>query len=90
MEDYISIARVIVENKICSQRELLQKTRKTDALSKEAIWACNMYADKARHSKDYNELMGIEGRVICKNASITRGYPTSILSLRSKQYAKGY
>lgn len=58
----ISIARVIVENKIRNQRELLLKTRKNDSISKEAIVTCNMYADKARSSTDYNELMGIEGR----------------------------
>lgn len=62
-KDDISIARVIVENKICNQRELIQKTRKTDALSKKAIMTCDMFADKAHNSKDYNELMGIEGRV---------------------------
>lgn len=59
----ISIARVIVENKIKNQRELLLKTRKNDSLSKDAIMVCNMYADMARYSTDYNELMGIEGRV---------------------------
>ena len=59
----ISIARVIVENKIKNQRELLLKTRKNDSLSKDAIMVCNMYADMARYSMDYNELMGIEGRV---------------------------
>lgn len=61
-KDDISIARVIVENKISNQRELLQKTRKNDSLSKEAIMVCKMFADKARYSTDYNELMGIEGR----------------------------
>lgn len=58
----ISIARVIVENKIRNQRELLLKTRKNDSLSKDAIIACNVYADEAQYSTDYNELMGIEGR----------------------------
>lgn len=61
-KDDISIARVIVENKIRNQIELLLKTRKNDSLSKDAIIACNVYADKAQYSKDYNELMGIEGR----------------------------
>lgn len=61
-KDDISIARVIVENKICNQRELIQKTRKQDDQSKEAVKVCYMYSDKARYSTDYNELMGIEGR----------------------------
>lgn len=58
----ISIARVIIENKIRNQRELLLKTRRNDSLSKDALIVCNVYADKAQYSTDYNELMGIEGR----------------------------
>lgn len=61
-KDDISIARVIIENKIRNQKELLLKTRKNDSISKEAIMICNIYADKVRYSTDYNELMGIEGR----------------------------
>jgi CRISPR-associated endonuclease Cas1 len=62
-KDDISIARIIVSNKIKNQKTLLQKTRKKDDLTVMAIDKCNQYMDAALHSTEYNELMGIEGRI---------------------------
>ena len=62
-KDDISIARIIVSNKIKYQKTLLQKTRKKDDLTVMAIDKCNQYMDAALHSTEYNELMGIEGRI---------------------------
>lgn len=59
----ISIARELVKNKIRNQKTLLQRTRKNDSQTKEAIIACEKAFDTANNSVDYNELMGIEGRV---------------------------
>lgn len=60
-KDDISIARVLVENKISNHLKLLQRTRKKDALTTEAIDNCEMYAQQARQATDYNGLMGTEG-----------------------------
>ena len=57
----ITIARVLVENKIANHIRLLQKTRKKDELTLSAILACEQKTKQARESTDYNMLMGIEG-----------------------------
>lgn len=62
-KDDISIARIIVNNKIRNQKILLQRTRKRDDLTVMAIEKCGIYMDAALHSIEYNELMGIEGRI---------------------------
>lgn len=62
-KDDISIARIIVSNKIRNQKLLLQRTRKRDDLTVMAIEKCDIYMDAALHSIEYNELMGIEGRI---------------------------
>ena len=59
----ISIARIIVANKISNHKTLLQKTRKRDELTLLAIEKCDQYEDAALHSNEYTELMGIEGRM---------------------------
>lgn len=61
-KDDISIARVIVANKIANQKCLLQKTRKKDDMTIGAISLCEQYGQMASNSNEYNELMGIEGR----------------------------
>lgn len=61
-KDDISIAKVIVNNKILNQIRLLQKTRCKDALTKQAINDCVLYAEAIESCVDYNELLGIEGR----------------------------
>ena len=60
-KDDISIARVLVENKIANHLKLLQRTRKKDTLTTEAIKNCGLYAQQARQATDYNGLMGTEG-----------------------------
>lgn len=61
-KDDISIARIIVANKIANHKVLLQKTRKKDDLTTFAIEKCVEYENAAQHATEYNELMGIEGR----------------------------
>ena len=58
----ISIARIVVANKIANQKVLLQKTRKKDDLTTLAIDKCIEYENAALHAIEYTELMGIEGR----------------------------
>ena len=62
-KDDISIARVIVSNKIRNQKVLLQRTRKKDDLTVLAIEKCDICMDAVLHATEYNELMGIEGRI---------------------------
>lgn len=60
-KDDISIARLLVCNKIYNQEILLRKTRKRDELTISAIDNCKRFHEMAFHSSEYNELMGIEG-----------------------------
>ena len=60
-KDDISIARIIVANKITNQKVLLQKTRKRDDITLLTIDKCNEYANAAIQANEYHELMGIEG-----------------------------
>lgn len=62
-KENISIARIIVANKIANHRILLQKTRKKDDLTVSAVNSCNEYEYAALHATEYAELMGIEGRM---------------------------
>ena len=57
----ISIARILVENKIANHTRLLQRTRKKDALTTAAITVCEQKVVQARDVQEYNALMGIEG-----------------------------
>lgn len=57
----ISIAKVLVENKICNQIEMLRKTRRTDKTTKLSINACRDCVEKLKTVNQYNSLMGIEG-----------------------------
>ena len=59
----ISIARVLVENKIANQRQLLQRTRKRDSSTVSAIALCDRSLRAVKTITDYNGLMGLEGRV---------------------------
>lgn len=58
----ISIARILVSNKITNHELLLRKTRKHDALTLSAIEDCKQLYTQALNSYEYAELMGIEGR----------------------------
>ena len=57
----ISIARILVRNKIANQELLLRKTRKRDELTLSTIDNCKMLREQTLQSTEYNELMGIEG-----------------------------
>lgn len=57
----ISIARVLVGNKIANQELLLRRTRKRDELTLSTIDNCMQFRDQALHATEYNELMGVEG-----------------------------
>ena len=57
----ISIARILVGNKIANQEMLLRKTRRRDELTLSTIDSCKQFREQSRHSSEYNELMGIEG-----------------------------
>ena len=57
----ITIARVLIENKISNHVKLLQRTRRKDILTLSAIEACEIKAKQARETREYNQLMGIEG-----------------------------
>jgi CRISPR-associated endonuclease Cas1 len=56
-----SIAKVLVENKINNQIAALQKTRKTDELTKSAVKSCRECLQKLVVIDQYNSVMGIEG-----------------------------
>ena len=60
-KDDISIAKILVKNKITNQIETLKKTRKTDPITKAAIDLCRDCMDKLLITNQYNSLMGIEG-----------------------------
>lgn len=57
----ISIAKVIVENKIINQLKLLEKTRKCDESTKVAIQICREALSEIENTEDYYQLMGTEG-----------------------------
>lgn len=57
----ISIAKVIVENKIINQLRLLEKTRKCDESTKVAIQICREALSEIENIEDYYQLMGTEG-----------------------------
>lgn len=57
----ISIAGVLVRNKITNQIATLIKTRKTDATTKLSIAVCRKCLNKIEHTSVYNSLMGLEG-----------------------------
>ena len=59
----ISVARIIVANKIANHKSLLQKTRKKDDLTVMAMEKCDVCQDAALNATEYTELMGIEGRM---------------------------
>lgn len=57
----ITIARVLVENKIANHIKLLLKTRRKDALTVSAMATCEQKKVQAREAQEYNTLLGVEG-----------------------------
>lgn len=63
-KENITIAKWIVYNKVYNQLALLQKSRRTDALTLEAKETCNKaLSDWLNRITEYNRLMGLEGYV---------------------------
>lgn len=60
-KDDISIAKVIVENKICNQLKALCDTRKKDDVTMEARDTLNLCLESLADVDEYNSLMGVEG-----------------------------
>lgn len=59
----ISVATILVENKIQNQLAALQKTRRKDLLTIDAIKSCQSAIECIHDMKVYNKLMGLEGFV---------------------------
>ena len=59
----LSIAKVLVTNKILNQQTLLQKTRLKDDLTLQALEICSASLNSIDSITDYNKLMGLEGMV---------------------------
>lgn len=59
----ISIARVVVYNKILNQLSTLKKTRRKDVLTIKAIEQCQAALNTLMDINDYNSLMGLEGAI---------------------------
>lgn len=57
----ITIARVLVANKIANHLRLLQRTRRKDYLTLSAIDTCKQKMVQAIEVQEYNTLMGVEG-----------------------------
>ena len=59
----ISIAKVLVKNKIQNQLRLLEKTRQRNETIESAKLLCKKIENNVMSETDYNQLMGAEGRV---------------------------
>lgn len=60
-KDDISIAKIIVRNKIRNQQKALTDTRKKDDTTRQSLSIMNVCLDMLPDVEDYNSLMGIEG-----------------------------
>ena len=62
-KDDLSVAKCIVRNKISNQMSALQKTRRKDGATTDAIALCESALGSLGDVDDYNKLMGLEGTV---------------------------
>lgn len=62
-DEDLSVAKVIVANKISNQLQCLKRTRKKDDLTQKALIQCNAALDTIDDITNYYELMGLEGMV---------------------------
>lgn len=60
-KDDISVARIIIANKICNQIKALNDTRRKDSLTQTAASVLKNCLETLPHTVEYNALMGIEG-----------------------------
>ena len=61
--DDLTIAKVLVYNKVKNQKTVLQKTRKKDKATMDAMGQCEAALNTIHDIADYNQLMGLEGTV---------------------------
>lgn len=59
----LTIAKAIVYNKVLNQKSALQKTRKKDETTIEALNQCEAALNTLQDITDYNQLMGLEGTI---------------------------
>jgi CRISPR-associated endonuclease Cas1 len=57
----LHIAKILITNKISNQKSILEKTRKKDELTTQAINQCEAALTTIEDIENYNLLMGIEG-----------------------------
>ena len=62
-KDDLSVAKVIVYNKVLNQMAILQKTRRKDSLTLDAIAQCEDALKTINETETYNQLLGLEGVV---------------------------
>ena len=60
---WANAAKAIVANKVLNQKSALQKTRRKDALTIEALGQCEAALNTLHDITDYNQLMGLEGTI---------------------------
>lgn len=61
--DDLTVAKAIVYNKVLNQKTALQKTRKKDEVTIDAIGQCEAALNTIQDITDYNQLMGLEGTI---------------------------
>lgn len=61
--DDLTVAKVIVYNKVLNQKAALLKTRRKDPVTIEAVNTCDAALNTLHDVSDYNHLMGLEGSV---------------------------
>lgn len=61
--DDLTIAKVLMRNKFANQRAVLERTRRKDELTVAAMNLCREALGEAETISDYNQLMGLEGKV---------------------------
>ena len=59
----LTIAKVLMRNKFANQRAVLERTRRKDELTVAAMNLCREALGEAETISDYNQLMGLEGKV---------------------------
>lgn len=62
-QDDLTVAKVLVFNKISNQKAALLKTRKKDSATQYAIQQCDAALCIINDIHDYNQLMGLEGTI---------------------------
>lgn len=95
--DDLSIAKILVENKISNQCNLLIKTRRKDVLTEDAKDLCLSAIESIPEIKEYKYLMGVEGsaaksffKAYYQNLNWTRRMPRTKLDVLNVTLDIGY